>query len=84
MERIEQTRTSKLNSFLLLRRKKLGVGLSPFVYQWFHDNAAIPGATAATYFVTQATPDDAGIYQVQVLNSQGMAISAEAFLAVVQ
>ena len=57
-------------------------GLYPLYYQWRLDGNAIPGATNTTLFITNALSAHAGIYQVVVSNSVGMATSKEFVLRV--
>lgn len=47
------------------------VGTLPLVYQWYHGNDAIDGATAATYQTAVSTAADAGSYHVVVTNGYG-------------
>jgi hypothetical protein len=49
-----------------LRVVSRGVGLS---YQWYRNNVAIQGATAASYGVPRAIPADSGNYYVVVRNN---------------
>ena len=44
------------------------IGLPRPRFQWFRDNVAIPGATAARHTVTNALPAQAGAYRVAVFN----------------
>lgn len=51
-------------------------GLAPYSYQWFKDNNAIPGATAATYTkATTVASTDSGTYKVVVHDVYGNIIS---------
>lgn len=53
-------------------------GLAPYSYQWFKDNNAIAGATAATYTkaTTVASTADSGTYKVVVHDVYGNIISS--------
>ncbi len=51
-------------------------------YQWFFNRAPIPGAVAAAWTVTNATPVDAGSYAVEVNNGAAILRSAAAQLSV--
>jgi len=61
-------------------------GGQPLFYQWFKGQgmspAPIPGATSSSYIIPQTAPSDAGVYSVEVTNSAGRVVSAEAILAV--
>ena len=50
-------------------------GLAPYTYQWYKDNNAIPGATAATYEKTSLATTDSGTYKVVVHDVYGNIIS---------
>lgn len=50
-------------------------GLAPYTYQWYKDNNAIPGATAATYKKTSLATTDSGTYKVVVHDVYGNIIS---------
>ena len=52
-------------------------GLAPYSYQWFKDNNAIAGATAATYTkATTVASTDSGTYKVVVHDVYGNIISS--------
>lgn len=51
-------------------------GLEPHSYQWFKDNNAIAGATAATYAKASTTTADSGTYKVVVHDVYGNIISS--------
>lgn len=52
-------------------------GMAPYSYQWFKDNNAIPGATAATYTkATTVASTDSGTYKVVVHDVYGNIISS--------
>lgn len=52
-------------------------GLAPYSYQWFKDNNAIAGATAATYTKsTTVASTDSGTYKVVVHDVYGNIISS--------
>ncbi|MDW7980099.1 MAG: immunoglobulin domain-containing protein, partial [Verrucomicrobiales bacterium] len=59
-------------------------GTLPLAYQWFFNNAAIPGQTNATLRFTIGSTADAGPYFVVVTNRFGAATSAVATLTVIQ
>lgn len=50
--------------------------LAPYTYQWYKDNNAIPGATAATYEKTSLATTDSGTYKVVVHDVYGNIISS--------
>jgi len=56
-----------------------GVELS---YQWFKDNASIPGATNSFLGTASLVPTDSGVYYVRVSNASGNTNSALATLQV--
>ncbi len=58
------------------------VGTAPVNYQWQFNHANIPGATAATYTVTNAQPAREGAYSVLISNIAGNTNSADATLTV--
>lgn len=51
-------------------------GLGPYSYQWYKNNNAIPGATAATYAKASTTTADSGTYKVVVHDVYGNIISS--------
>jgi hypothetical protein len=51
-------------------------GLPAPSYQWYRNEALVPGATLATYIVENATVNDAGDYYVRVYNTEGTVNSA--------
>lgn len=51
-------------------------GLAPYTYQWYKDNNAIPGTTAATYEKTSLATTDSGTYKVVVHDVYGNIISS--------
>ncbi|MGI8605388.1 MAG: lamin tail domain-containing protein [Verrucomicrobiales bacterium] len=57
-------------------------GFPAFTYQWYRDGVAIPGATGATYTLTDAT-GAGGVYTVVATNSSGSTTSAAATVNVV-
>src|SRR5207248_5657870 len=57
-------------------------GTLPLSYQWFSNNVVIPGATASTLIINNATPSSSATYSVTVTNSVG-STNVSATLAVV-
>ncbi|HEU5080685.1 MAG TPA: DUF4082 domain-containing protein [Opitutaceae bacterium] len=57
-------------------------GTAPFTYQWYKNNTAISGATAASYTIAALTTADAGNYTAVVKNSAGSTTSDVAALSV--
>jgi len=58
-------------------------GAAPLAYQWYQGEAALAGATAASYTTPAATPADNGArYAVTVSNASGRITSASATLTV--
>ena len=53
----------------------LATGTAPLFYQWRHNGANIPGATAAAYTVSAFALADGGNYSVAVANPFGVAVS---------
>lgn len=51
-------------------------GLEPCSYQWYKNNNAIAGATAATYAKASTTTADSGTYKVVVHDAYGNIISS--------
>lgn len=51
-------------------------GLEPYSYQWYKDNNAIDGATAATHAKASTTTADSGTYKVVVHDVYGNIISS--------
>lgn len=51
-------------------------GLEPYSYQWYKDNNAIDGATAAIYAKASTTTADSGTYKVVVHDVYGNIISS--------
>ena len=51
-------------------------GLAPYTYQWYKNNNAIAGATAATYAKASTTTADSGTYKVVVHDVYGNIISS--------
>jgi hypothetical protein len=58
------------------------VGAAPFSYQWNSNNVAVPGATNATFTLTNVSLSASGNYSVLVTNSYGSALSSNAVLTV--
>jgi len=57
-------------------------GAAPLSYQWSHNGEDLPGATNSTLSIHNVQNTDAGTYGVQVANSAGTNISANAMLTV--
>jgi DNA-binding beta-propeller fold protein YncE len=58
------------------------VGTAPFAYQWNSNNIALPGATNATFTLTNVGPSVSGTYTVLVTNINGSVLSSNAVLTV--
>lgn len=56
-------------------------GGTAFNYQWRRNGIAIPGATGATLTLPAVSANDAGNYDVQVSNAQGLVVSSLANLS---
>jgi uncharacterized delta-60 repeat protein len=57
-------------------------GTAPFAYQWTTNGGAIPGATFASYSVTNAQTNDSSAYSVVITNLAGSVTSAVAVVNV--
>lgn len=57
-------------------------GTGPLTYQWRFEGANIPGATSASFAVTNAQTSDSGNYSVVVTDSNSSLTSADATLSV--
>jgi uncharacterized repeat protein (TIGR03803 family) len=57
-------------------------GSPPFAYQWSSNNIAVPGATNASFTLTNVSFSAVGIYSVLVANNYGSALSDPAILTV--
>ena len=57
-------------------------GTAPLTYQWYHDDALLSGATAATLVLTNVQFGDAGSYTVAVGNVAGSVTSSAATLTI--
>lgn len=57
-------------------------GLAPYTYQWYKNNNAIAGATAATYAKASTTTTDSGTYKVVVQDVYGNIISSSSVVTV--
>ncbi|MBI2946683.1 MAG: immunoglobulin domain-containing protein [Verrucomicrobia bacterium] len=57
-------------------------GTVPFIYQWYFDGKAIPGATAATFTITNMQQEKQGTYSVLISNGVGSIQSQGASLNV--
>jgi DNA-binding beta-propeller fold protein YncE len=58
------------------------VGTAPFAYQWYSNNVPLPGATSASFTLTNTSSADSATYFVLVTNSYGSAVSSNAVLDV--
>ena len=58
-------------------------GTPPFLYQWFFEDALLPGETNIVLWLTGVTANQKGVYSVEVLNATGRVMSAGATLTVV-
>ena len=58
------------------------VGTAPFAYQWTSNNVAVPGATNASFTLTNVGLSANGIYALLVTNNNGTALSSNAVLTV--
>jgi DNA-binding beta-propeller fold protein YncE len=56
------------------------IGTPPFGYQWISNNVAVPGATNATFLLTNVNRSDSGSYSVMITNSFGSELSGNAVL----
>lgn len=73
---LKATTTVSAPSALTLTVKATG-GLAPYTYQWYKNNNAIAGATAATYTkATTVASADSGTYKVVVHDVYGNIISS--------
>jgi len=71
-----------VNSGVAVNLSIQATGTGPLAYQWFHDGAAIAGATSATFQIAAAQDSDTGDYYAIVTNSWGSATSAVAAITV--
>jgi DNA-binding beta-propeller fold protein YncE len=58
------------------------IGAAPLAFQWNFNNVAVPGATNATFTLTNVNDSDSGDYSVLVTNINGSALSSNAVLNV--
>lgn len=73
---LNATTTVSAHSALTLTVEATG-GLAPYTYQWYKNNNAIAGATAATYTkATTVASADSGTYKVVVHDVYGNIISS--------
>jgi glucose/arabinose dehydrogenase len=59
------------------------VGTPPLTYQWQKNGQNIPGATSATFMISECIVDDSGEYRAIVTNTDGQATSNIATLSVI-
>lgn len=57
-------------------------GLTPYTYQWFKNNNAIPGANAAVYTKASAAAADSGNYKVVVQDGYGNILAGSTVVTV--
>ncbi|GIV55367.1 MAG: hypothetical protein KatS3mg040_0135 [Candidatus Kapaibacterium sp.] len=74
-----ESKTVTRGSGVTLSVTASGDGLT---YQWYHNNQAIPGATAASYSITNAQDSDTGTYYVTISNSCGSVTSRRVTITV--
>ena len=58
----------------------VAAGTPPFTYQWYLNNSAIPGATAASFTIPAVQSTNAGSYTVVVTNAASNATGGPAVL----
>ena len=58
------------------------VGSEPMYFRWRHDGAPLVGATNATLTFPRILPQDFGLYQAEVYNPAGLALSSTSRLTV--
>jgi parallel beta-helix repeat protein len=58
------------------------IGSAPLNFQWYHNNALLPGAISSQLVISNAQASNAGTYQLQVSNYLGVAVSGGATLTV--
>jgi len=46
-------------------------GVAPASYQWYFNDAAIPGANQKVYSLVNAKPEDTGIYRMDAFDANG-------------
>jgi len=59
-------------------------GAPPFFYQWSKDGTNLGGTLGSSLVLSNVQPNQAGSYSVTLTNSYGAAVSADAFLTVVE
>ena len=79
--------TTPLTNHFLLAGNTLAlnagaIGSQPLAYQWFFNGAALPGATLATYAVTNVQPGASGRYYVTLSNAVGFVTSGTSTVSV--
>ena len=58
-------------------------GTGPLTYQWYMDGKPITGATASSYIISAATPDENGeVFTAAITNAAGTVMSGPATLTV--
>lgn len=57
-------------------------GTAPLRYQWYHDGAALPGATTNNLDLNDLSAADSGMYTVTITNLYGRTNSTPAFVGV--
>jgi hypothetical protein len=62
----------------------VATGTAPLAFQWRFNGAMILGATSSAYVLNSAQATNAGNYSVQVTNTAGSVLSAQAALSVLQ
>ena len=60
------------------------VGLKPLVYQWYRNKGLIPGATGQVLKLETISVEDAGDYEVAVINKLGTSRSQISYLKVLE
>lgn len=79
-----QPRSQVVAAGSLVEFSVVASGEPPLRYQWFRNEAEMPGKTNSTLFVFGAQTSDAGFYSVSVANVHGIAHSADAALGIIE